>query len=570
MKKKVYGLFLAVPLLTALTACGANPGSSNGDSGLSGSQTSSESNRDPDQVSLKPDEYDQNGRLKVSFFGIDLDDLQSQTDDTKMIVDYVQKKFNVSFNYINGSATSWDTILSQNIGVDDCPDVFFHDAYEPSYSSWLKDHYLFNYDRYIDQYPNLKKAFDLFPQDRLKTYLGGDLYSLPIALDNTIEGGVTNAHSIYYRRDWYTSLKNKGWQPSSGRGLIDPEDPNFSYLNWYDLLEGFTKGDPDGNGSNDTYGYIMTKDGGTYWWYPLLSMFNVQPDGWHYNDATKLYEPDNTSDDMKEALMWISDMFDKGFINTNYATTCTQSQMKNEFVNGQGGMMVFNSGTAQVAGICDLMQSYASGKDMINVVRGLPTPTNKYGNKTMFGHKNNYGFRAICNDLSVHKKRVILSLMDWMLSDEGQTMMHYGIEGVHYDLVDGKIVSKLGKDKTGYDKSLSSPDVAPGIYRLNGLVSWYQPLPNEYKYQDVHQQMLAAFAKKDLVLDPLAYANPGQDFAITSSNLKDLAETNFKNIVSKTTNDKRESTWTAFVKKYNTTGSSYINAMNDSAEGWGK
>jgi len=523
---------------------------------------------DPDQVVLKPDEYDSNGRLLISFFGIDLDDLQSPTKDTKEIVDYIQNKFNVTFTYINGAASSWDTILSQNIGIDDVPDVFFHDAYEPSYSSWLNDHYLFNYGRYLDQYPNLNAAFNRFPIQKLKTYLGGELYSFPLVCDETVDNDVINAHSIYYRRDWYNSLVKKGFRPSSGRELKDPEDSDFSYLNWYDLLDGFTNGDPDGNGIKDTYGYIMTKEGGLYWWYPLLSMFNVQPNGWHLNSATGEYEPDNSSSAMKEALDWISDMFDKGFINSNYATTCTQSQMKNEFVNGQGGMMVFNSNYGQARGIYDLMESSRNGNDMIDVVRGLPIPTNKYGNKTMFGHKNNYGYRAICNDLSVKKKKVILSIMDWMLSDEGKTVMDYGLEGVHYDLVSGKIVSKLGKDSDGYDKTLYSTDVAPGIYRLHGLVSWSTPLQEEYKYQDVHEQMINSFDKNDLVLDPLAYANAGKDFSITKSTLEDMAETAFKNIVSKTTSDNRNSTWNTFVKKYNTTGSSYITAMNDSASEW--
>lgn len=555
MKKILKSMMMVFPLITLLAGCGGTSSSENRD------------NMDPDQEVLKPDEFDKDGRLIVSFFGIDLDDLQSQTKDTKLIMDYIQNRFNISLKYINGAASSWDTILAQNIGVDDVPDVFFHDAYEPAYSSWLNDHYLFNYSRYLPDYPNLKAAFDRFPQEQLKTYLGGDLYSLPIVTTERY-GSVTNAHSVYYRRDWYNNLVSKNYQPLSGRSLLDPENPGFTYLNWYDLLEGFTKGDPDGNGLNDTYGYIMTKDGGVYWWYPFLSMFGVQPNGWHFDEASQSYKPDNTSADMKEALLWIADMFDKGFINSNYATTTTQSQMKNEFVNGQGGMMVFNNNYGQALGIYDLMENAAVGKEMINVVRALPIPSNKYGEKTMFGHKNNYGFRAICNDLSISKKRVILSLMDWMLSEEGKTVLNYGLEGVHYTMEGEKRVSKLGKDTRGFDKTLIAPDIAPGIYRIKGLVSWDSPLPEDYKNKDVHQQMANAWPQENLVLDPLSYANAGKDYAITQSTLKDLTETAFKNIVSKTTNAKRDVTWDNFIKKYQATGSSYINAINISAATW--
>ncbi len=200
----------------------------------------------------------------------------------------------------------------------------------------------------------------------------------------------------------------------------------------------------------------------------------------------------------------------------------------------------------------------------------MPVPTNKYGKKTMFGHKNNYGYRAICNDLSVHKKKIILSIMDWMLSDEGQTVMNYGLEGTHYEMKDGVMVSKLGKNTSGYEKTLYDTDVAPGVYRLKGLVSWSTKLAKSYKYQSTHEQMINAWPSDELVLDPLAYANAGKDYALTKSSLSDMSETAFKNIVSKTTTDKRNSTWNTYKKKYNTTGSGYISAMNESAAGWSK
>ena len=79
---------------------------------------------------------------------------------------------------------------------------------------------------------------------------------------------------MYYRRDWYDAVKDR-YTPKSGVKIKDPEDATFDYNNFYDLLEAFTYGDPDNNGKDDTYGYAMTKDGGIYWWYPILCMFGV-------------------------------------------------------------------------------------------------------------------------------------------------------------------------------------------------------------------------------------------------------------------------------------------------------
>ncbi len=560
MKKSVLSLLAALLIVTGLSSCGGN------------NQTSSNNNddeKDPGQVTLIPDEYDKDGKLIISFFGVDLDSLQSQTKDTKMIIEYIQNKFNVSFRYLTGTASGWENVLNQYIGGGDVPDIFFHDHKEPSYSSWLDDNYLFNFSPYLDQYPNLKAAFERYPENEMKAYLGGDYYSYPIVMNQNTDKSAINEHALYYRRDWYENLVAKNYQPTSGRSLVDPEDASFSYLNFYDLLEGFTKGDPDNNGKDDTYGYVMTKDAGVYWWYPLFSMFNVIWDGWHYDESTNKYIPDCTSDNMKQALDFVAQLYDNGFINSNYSTTTTQSVMKNEFVNGVAGMMCYNATYPMGKGILDLMMAYTDDThELKDVVRAMPVVTNAYGEKTMFGYSNKYGFRAINNDLSRTKKKVILSIMDWMLSEEGQMLLNYGIEGVHYKIegTSGTITSLLGNDNSGYPKTLYDETVAPGAYRIKGLVSWSTLIPEQMDHRDEQLQLLNAWDTNYLITDPLDYCVVDTTYALTISTLEDLIETNYKNMISKTTTEKRNQIWNNFVKSYNTKGSSYINAMNDSAK----
>lgn len=559
MKKSILGVLSTLMILGACVGCGNTnqPGNTSDD------------DRDPGQQAVIPDKYDKDGKLIVSFFGIDLDSLQSQTKDTKLIIDYIENKFNVSFKYLTGSTSSWENVLNQYIGGGDVPDVFFHDHSEPSYSTWLDDKYLFNYSPYLNDYPNLKAAFERFPETEMKAYLGGDYYSYPIVMNSNTDSNRINEHALYYRRDWYNNLVAKKYKPQSGRALVDPEDPSFNYENFYDLVEGYTLGDPDNNGENDTYGYVLTKDGGVYWWYPLFSMFNVIWDGWHFNETTQSYEPDCTSDNMKTALDYIAKMFDNGYINSNYSTTTTQSVMKNEFVNGVAGMMCYNATYPMGKGILDLMMSYTdSTTSLSDVVRAMPVVTNAFGQKTMFGYANSYGYRAINNDLTRHKKKVILSIMDWMLSEEGQRLLNYGIEGTHYriDGTSGEIVSLLGNDKAGYPKTLYDETVAPGAYRIKGMVSWSTNIPEQMEHRDEQMQLLNAWESQYLVTNPLDYCTVDTSYATTISALEDLIETNFKNIISDTTTDKRNQIWTNFVRKYNTQGSSYITAMNESAK----
>lgn len=558
MKKTLLGLFTTLMIVGACASCGNNESITN-------------SGMNDGQLGFVDDKYDKDGKLIISFFGIDLDTLQSPTEETTRIINYIQDRFGVSFKYLTSTTSGWQSVLNQYIGAGDVPDIFFHDHQEPAYSSWRSDdnRYLFNFSTYLDDYPHLKEAFKRFPEKEMKAYLGGDYYSYPIVMNDLTDQDKINEHALYYRRDWYTSLVNKGYQPTSGRSLVDPEDESFNYLNFYDLCEGFTKGDPDNNGKDDTYAYAMTKDGGVYWWYPLLSMFNVIWDGWHFNETSNRYEPDCISEEMKEAIWYIADMFDKGFINQNYATTATQPVMKNEFVNGLAGMMCYNATYPMGKGILDLMVQYTSSDLALgDVVRAMPVPTNNEGKKTMFGYRNAYGFRAINNDVTINKKKKIMEIMDWMLSDEGQIVLNYGLENVHYKYdANGKMISLLGKDeKTGYQKTLYDDSVAPGIYRIKGLVSWSTLIPDEMEYRDEQMQLLSAWKSDQLITSPLSYCTVDTSFATTISQLNDMIEVNFKAIVAKVNEDTRQSTWNNFVKKYGVTGSSYINAMNESAK----
>lgn len=523
-----------------------------------------------DSKALVKDEFDSDGKLLISFFGIDLDSLQAPTADTTKIINYIQDKFQVKFTYQTATVSSWKTILNQDIGGGDVPDIFFHTRDEPSYSSWLDDEYLFNYSKYLANYPNLKAAFDRYNAKEMKTYLGGDFYGYPIVMNQNTDKNIINEHCLYYRRDWYDALKAKNFQPSSGRALVDPEDASFNYLNFYDLCEGFTKGDPDGNGQNDTYAYALTKDGGVYWWYPLVSMFNViqtTNTGWSKNESTGRWEPDCISDKMKEAVMWIADLYDHGYINSNYATTATQTVMKNDFVNGVAGMMTYNATYPAGKGILDLMASFTSdSKPLSEVCRAMPVVTGKDGTKQVYGYGNYYGFNSIDNDVTSNKKRKIMSIMDWMLSDEGQTLLNYGIEGVHYKLENGKIVSLLGNDTRGYPKTLYNDDVAPGIYRIKGLVSWSTMVPDTIEHYSEQMQLLNAWNNSGyLKNDPLFYCSVDPSYSLTISSLNDATEIAFKKIVSKNPGD-RDSVWSSYAHKWAVTGSSYINAMNDAAQ----
>ena len=93
---------------------------------LSSLFTSLVSCKENDFSSYEEDVYDANGNLEISFFGIDIDSLQSPTKDTKLVLDYIENNFKVKINFISGSPDGWKTVLNQNIGGGDIPDILNH------------------------------------------------------------------------------------------------------------------------------------------------------------------------------------------------------------------------------------------------------------------------------------------------------------------------------------------------------------------------------------------------------------------------------------------------------------
>lgn len=546
------------------------------------------------------DVYD-GDKLVLKLVGHALYPLQpaSRTEDSEDIIKIIEDKLKIKLDVSTAPFTTYMDMLSPMIATGQTPDFFIHFKYTESFSSWVEDGLLMDFEPYLKtgNYPNLARQIKMLSTDEneIKSYLGGSYYSYPIVLHTNQEPGELSVElAMYYRRDWYNALKNKNWTPSSGRALVDPQDANFNYLNFYDLCEGFTKGDPDGNGKDDTYGYGFTKDEGVHWWFPILNMFGVNYDGW-YKDGSGNWKPECITDTMKEAVMFIADMYDNGFINEQYSTTTTFEMMKNDFCNGKSGIITFNTNADVTAGMADMMDAYVgqlpdgkegggSTENVGQVIMGMPVVTGKYPlygtslteKKHILGAKNNYGYIAINNDISETKKLKILELLEYLLSEEGDTLLTWGIEGRHWEYADDGVTKKslLPVEGTGHKRQqylLYNNTIAPATYRLKGLVSWHTVDTNDPRpYPEAVDQIRAAWDKKYLFIDELTFVSVPATFATVQTKLENKTATAFKNIVSKRNATEREAIWQEYVRYFNEQGADYINEKNQAAKALGK
>lgn len=214
----------------------------------------------------------------------------------------------------------------------------------------------------------------------------------------------------------------------------------------------------------------------------------------------------------------------------------------------------------------------ANSSAISDVVRAMPVVTGKDGVKRILGSKNNYGYLAINNDISETKKRKILELMNWILSEDGDVTLTWGLEGTHWTYESDGITRKslVPLDNNGNQFLLKSDSVAPAAYRIKGIASWesyYTNFPRAYVKES--EAVFNAWDKKYLVQDELALMRVPNEYATRKTELFDKVSTICKNIVAIIKNNAeatRESYWSAMKDYWAQRGGEYIDAVNEAAK----
>ena len=136
---------------------------------------------------------------------------------------------------------------------------------------------------------------------------------------------------------------------------------------------------------------------------------------------------------------------------------------------------------------------------------------------------NNYGYLAINNDISENKKRKILELMNWIFTEEGDTVLTWGLEGEHWETDEnGEKKSLLPLDNAGNQYLLKSDSVAPAAYRIKGIASWEAKYTNfPRSYVEEAQQIQTAWETEYLVVDELYFVRVSNDYITLEAELKD-------------------------------------------------
>jgi putative aldouronate transport system substrate-binding protein len=261
-------------------------------------------------------------------------------------------------------------------------------------------------EEYLDEFPNLSQ---IDPQTLESARIDGELYGVPFQK-------IKARYGVVVRQDW---LDNLGLEvPHTTEDLAE-------------VAHAFTHDDPDGNGKNDTTGFIDREESFRVGFRSLTgyfgagSQFEVTEEG--------QVVPAFTTDAFKEAMEWYRGVYEDGAVNQEFVTL-QKSNQQDAIAQDKGGIVV--TGLFEAKNYMALAQNADPDSPMewalVNDItygdvprRILTDTTGGMGGWLAFP-------KSEVKDEAELKK--VLGFVDKLIDEEAYGLMTNGIEGTHYEL----------------------------------------------------------------------------------------------------------------------------------------
>lgn len=330
------------------------------------------------------------------------------------LISKVEEAVNVKINFIVPPSSGYQEQLQLTLVSGDYPDVvFFPSETSEIFLNAVNDGFLIPVNEYLENAPNLMEYTYDISWEALQVLRDGKIYGIPRTTIARYDG-------FEVRKDWLDAI-----------GFEVPENHEITIDQFTDILRKFTRDDPDGNGLDDTYGYggylntnkVLDPILST----PLGNLGWQETSGGEYKYMHPMY--DRNSGLFKEILAYNQMLFTEGLVDPD-ALTIDRNMSGDRFKRG-------------ITGVRDEFAGYIVGKEK-EMKETNPNAELTYlyvqdRNGEVKGAAYGtalWGLWGITNTAEHPEK--IVQLFDWLLSDEGWDLVTYGVEGVEYNMVDGK------------------------------------------------------------------------------------------------------------------------------------
>lgn len=288
---------------------------------------------------------------------------------------------------------------------------------------------------YLDDYPNLKNKISDIAWESTKIAGGNYLIPRPRPSES----------------DWFFVLRND-WLDNLGLEMPTTDEE------LYEVMRAFTHDDPDGNGQDDTTGFVGLMWGESSGDFKAFEgIFTGVNGDWKEENGELVHTAFLPG--MRDAIEFMAKAYSEGLILEDFPSMTT-SQSNDSFAAGKVGIKVDASGYFQQ--YYDVISQNVPGFEMTDLQPVLSI--NGYTPKAVGFNAGN----AIPKTVPEEKMKKILGMLDRWMDDDVIQYQRQGIEGTHHTIENGEIM--LNTEKIAQD----------GLVAYDQIVYVADPYANAY------------------------------------------------------------------------------------------
>ncbi len=253
-----------------------------------------------------------------------------------------------------------------------------------------------------------------------------------------IQGKVVRTPAPYSKdlyRTWYI---RKDWLDK-----LNLEIPK-TYDEYYNVLKAFTNNDPDGNGKKDTFGFTTASGGNgiglewpEYWKAGLVYATTLQ--NGKFIDM-------QTDPRVEQVLNDISKVIAEGLVDPEWFLSKSPQHIDRA---AQGKAGVIMGATKDFAYDSNIQSIQSKTKALFPNANWVPfTPFGSQNISTGIAPGSPILFHKNIVEKSPEKVTRIVEILDWLATEEGYLLTHYGVENKHYTKNGKTITLNLDAIKT--------------------------------------------------------------------------------------------------------------------------
>jgi hypothetical protein len=411
----------------------------------------------------KGDTYTADGKLEISIRNLYFESWTG----ADVYTDFLSDKFKVAISPSTYSYNDWSSQVSAGVNANNLTDVFQANVtqfnFGGSYKYWAEGKIIKALPDDLSSWPNLKKLVDNTTDlDSLK--IGGHLYGLPIA-KNIAKPQVDYSPFTYvYRRDWA-----KQWG-------VYQENDIYTWEQFQALVKAFDLNlNPTGNGSK----YAMAD---VEWAFPSLTNFYKQvPHCFAYDESAKKYVCNFSTDAYVSGMDVAKNYVDKKYYGYDQYNNSTEGGARKAYTQNKCGILYENLSTSNFEAIRKGLNTTngndsAFALDDASAILKVKGPDGKFA---LEGTDNWFSMTLFNADMSDNKMKTILTILDYLLGEEGTKLAVYGEKG--YDYTEDE-TGAIQLTENGWPKDDSGKYVA----KTNGAkyLRYVATLGNDYSSYD--------------------------------------------------------------------------------------